>query len=330
MYRGQPVVVTDILRDPLWEPYRGLVEPHGLRACWSTPILAHSGKVLGSFAMYYREPRSPSPAETRALEMATHLAGIAIERRLAREERERLRQAQADLAHINRVTTMGELAASLAHEIKQPITAAAINAKTCLRWLARDEPDVSEAREAASRLVTDVTRAADIISRVTFLFKKGAPQHELVDVNELIREMIVLLRNEAARYSILIRSELAENLPKVMGDRIQLQQVFMNLMLNGIEAMKGMGAAGELTISSQYADNHLLVLVIDAGVGLPPHQEDQIFNAFFTTKIGGTGMGLSISRSIVESHGGRLWATANTERGTTFHLSLPVHVEAHE
>jgi len=330
MYRGQPVVVTDILRDPLWEAYRGLVEPHGFRACWSTPILAHSGKVLGSFAMYYREPRSPSPAETRALEMATHLAGIAIERRMAREERERLRQAQADLAHINRVTTMGELAASLAHEIKQPITAAAINAKTCLRWLARDEPDVSEAREAASRLVTDVTRAADIISRVTFLFKKGAPQHELVDVNELIREMIVLLRNEAVRYSILIRSELAENLPKVMGDRIQLQQVFMNLMLNGIEAMKGMGAAGELTISSQYADNHLLVLVIDAGVGLPPHQEDQIFNAFFTTKIGGTGMGLSISRSIVESHGGRLWATANTERGTTFHLSLPVHVEAHE
>jgi signal transduction histidine kinase len=331
MYRRQPVVVTDILQDPLWEAYRGLVEPHGLRACWSTPILAHSGKVLGSFAMYYREPRSPSPAETRALEMATHLAGIAIERRLAREERERLRQAHADLAHINRVTTMGELAASLAHEIKQPITAAAINARTCLRWLARDEPDMSEAREAASRLVTDVTRAADIINRVSFLFKKGALQHELVDVNEVIREMIVLLRNEAARYSILIRSELGEDLPRVMGDRIQLQQVFMNLMLNGIEAMKDMGVAGELTIKSQRTeDNQLLVSVIDTGVGLPPHQEDQIFNAFFTTKIGGTGMGLSISRSIVESHGGRLWATANSERGTTFHLSLPVQVEAHE
>src|SRR6266404_9065611 len=328
MYRGQPVVVTDILRDPLWEAYRGLVEPHGFRACWSTPILAHSGKVLGSFAMYYREPRSPSPAETRALEMATHLAGIAIERKLAREERERLRQAQGELAHINRVTTMGELTASLAHEVNQPIAAAVTDANTCLRWLTRDHPDLEEAREASSRVVKDATRAAEIISRVTFLFKKGAPQHELVDVNELIREMIVLLRNEAVRYSILIRSELAENLPKVMGDRIQLQQVFMNLMLNGIEAMKGMGAAGELTISSQYADNHLLVLVIDAGVGLPPHQEDQIFNAFFTTKIGGTGMGLSISRSIVESHGGRLWATSNTERGTAFHLSLPVHVEA--
>ena len=135
MYRREPVVVTDILQDPLWEPYRDVAEPYGLRACWSTPILAHSGKALGSFAMYYREPRSPSPAETRALEMATHLAGIAIERKLAREERERLRQAQADLAHINRVTTMGELTASLAHEIKQPITAAVTDARTCLRWL---------------------------------------------------------------------------------------------------------------------------------------------------------------------------------------------------
>ncbi|HMJ21416.1 MAG TPA: MEDS domain-containing protein, partial [Terriglobales bacterium] len=163
MYRRELVVVTDILEDPLWEAYREVAEPYGLRACWSTPILAHSGKALGSFAMYYREPRSPSPAETRALEMATHLAGIAIERKLAREERERLRQAQADLAHINRVTTMGELTASLAHEIKQPISAAVTDAKTCLRWLHRNEPDVAEASEAASRIVTDVTRAAEII-----------------------------------------------------------------------------------------------------------------------------------------------------------------------
>src|SRR6266403_6024306 len=130
MYRREPVVVTDILQDPLWEPYRTVVEPYGFRACWSTPILAHSGKALGSFAMYYREPRSPSPAETRALAMATHLAGIAIERKLAREERERLRQAQAELARINRAATMGELTASLAHEIKQPIAAAVTDANT--------------------------------------------------------------------------------------------------------------------------------------------------------------------------------------------------------
>jgi len=456
MYRREPVVVTDILQDPLWEPYRTVVEPYGLRACWSTPILAHSGKVLGSFAMYYREPRSPSPAETRALEMATHLAGIAIERKLtheqlqrseaylaeaqrlshtgswafdtrgpvywseenfriwgfdpqqglpnresvlqrihpedrggviehvqkavreggdyviefrivlpggtvkhiqglghpvfsasgeltevvgtqldvterkrAEEERERLRQVQADLAHINRVTTMGELTASLAHEIKQPIAAAVTNAKTCLRWLGRDEPDVAEAREAASRLVKDAMRAADIISKVSLLFKKDVLQRELVDVSELAREMIVMLRSEANRYSISIRTELAEDLPKVIADRVQLQQVFMNLMLNGIEAMKEMGSGSELVIKSEIGDGQLLISVSDTGVGLPGEQADQIFRAFFTTKDNGTGMGLPISRSIVESHGGRLWVTDNGGRGVTFHFTLPKTVAAH-
>jgi len=324
MYRREPVVVTDILQDPLWEAYREVAEPYGLRACWSTPILAHSGKALGSFAMYYREPRSPSPAETRALEMATHLAGIAIERKLAREERERLRQAQADLAHINRVTTMGELTASMAHEIKQPISAAVTDAKTCLRWLGRAEPDIAEAREAAERSVKDVMRAADIISSISLLFKKGALQHELVDVNELIREMIVLLRNEAARYSISIRSDLAEDLPQVMADRIQLQQVFMNLMLNGIDAMKDLSTARALTIRSQRVkDGQLMISVSDTGIGLPAQQPEQIFSAFFTTKAQGTGMGLPISRSIIESHGGRLWATSNSERGAIFHFTLP-------
>jgi PAS domain S-box-containing protein len=329
MYRRGPVIVTDILQDPLWEPYRGVAEPYGFRACWSTPILAHSGNALGSFAMYYREPRSPSPAETRALEMATHLAGIAIERKLAREERERLRQAQADLAHINRVTTMGELTASLAHEIKQPTTAALINAKTCLRWLGRDDPDISEAREAASRMVKDVTRAADIIGRISLPFKKGALQWELVDVNELVREMIALLRSEANRYSISIRTELAEDLPKVMADRIQLQQVFMNLMLNGIDAMKEMSGGSELIIKSEADDGQLLISVSDTGVGLPPEQADQIFRAFFTTKDNGTGMGLPISRSIIESHGGRLWAAGASGQGATFQFTLPARVAAH-
>jgi PAS domain S-box-containing protein len=328
MYRKEPVVVTDILQDPLWEAYRDVAEPYGFRACWSTPILAHSGKTLGSFAMYYREPRSPSAAETHALEMATHLAGIAIERKLAREEHERLRQAQADLAHINRVTTMGELTASLAHEIKQPITAAVTDAKTCLRWLGRDAPDLAEAREAASRMVKDVTRATDIIGRISLLFNKGAPQRELVDVNELIREMIVLLRSEANRYSISIGTELAENLPKVMADRVQLQQVFMNLMLNGIDAMKETTGRGELTIKSETSDDQLMISVCDTGVGLLPEQAEQVFKAFFTTKDKGTGMGLPISRSIIESHGGRLWAADNSPRGATFQFTLPAAMVA--
>jgi signal transduction histidine kinase len=281
--------------------------------------------------MYYREPRSPSPAETRALEMATHLAGIAIERKLAGEERERLRQSQADLAHINRVTTMGELTASMAHEIKQPMTAAVVDAKTCQLWLGRDDPNIAEASEAASRIVKDVMRANDIISSITSLFKKGDLQRQSVDLNELIREMIVLLRSEASRYSISIQGELGSDLPKVTADRLQLQQVFMNLMLNGIDAMKDTGTGGELTIHSQQNENgQLLISVGDTGVGLQPEQAEQIFNAFFTTKAHGTGMGLHISRSIIESHGGHLWATAHAGRGATFHFTLPKGDAAHQ
>jgi PAS domain S-box-containing protein len=251
------------------------------------------------------------------------------ERKRAEEERERLRRAQADLAHINRVTTMGELTASLAHEIRQPISAALTNAKTCLRWLGRDEPNAAEASEAASRLIKDVTRAADIISSISSLYKKGALQRELVDVNELIREMIVLLRSEANRYSIAIRTELGEDLPKVIADRVQLQQVFMNLMLNGIDAMKGTTGEGELTIKSESGDAQLLISVSDTGLGLAPEQADQVFRAFFTTKDKGTGMGLPISRSIIESHGGRLWAAENSPRGATFQFTLPATVAAH-
>jgi signal transduction histidine kinase len=192
-----------------------------------------------------------------------------------------------------------------------------------LRWLARNRPDVKEAREAASRLVKDTTRASDIIDRIRLLFSKGAPQRELLDVNEVIREMTLLLQHEATRYSISIRADLAADLPQVLADRVQLQQVLMNLMLNGIEAMKEMNPAGELTIKSQQDDNQLLIAVSDTGPGLPPEQAGQIFKAFFTTKPQGTGMGLPISRSIIESHGGRLWPTANAGRGATFHFTLP-------
>jgi PAS domain S-box-containing protein len=242
------------------------------------------------------------------------------ERKHAEEAR---REAQAELARVSRVTTMGEMTASLAHEVNQPIAAALTNANTCLRWLTRDHPDLEEAREAASRIVKDATRAAGIISRVRLLFKKSAPQHEPVDVNEAIREMIVFLRGEATRHKITVRIELAEDLPWIMGDRVQLQQVLMNLMVNSIEALKDVDAARELTVKSQRTEKEeVLVSVSDTGVGLPPQQSDQIFNAFFTTKPHGTGMGLRISRSIVESHGGRLWAADNSPRGTSFHLAL--------
>ena len=453
-YFGNQVIVSDIASDPLWINFRDLALTHSLRACWSTPIFSAEAKVIGTFAMYYREPRSPSSREQDIIGQITHLAGVAIQHKMSedalrrsesylaeaqrlahtgswvwrvsgkealhlsdewyriyefdpkrgmpnREQRlerihpedrakylatidqaaatnsnydiefrlllpggtvkyihslghpvldpsgkavkfvgsttditdrnraeEELRQAQADLAYMNRVTTMSELAASLAHEIKQPIAAAVTDANTCLRWLTRESPDVEEARQTAARIVKDATRAAEIISRIRTLFKKGSVERELVDVNETIREMIVLLRSEATRYSVYVRTDLAGDLPQVMADRIQLQQVLMNLMINGIDAMRDANGTRELVIKTRRGENeHLVLSVSDTGVGLPP-EKDKIFNAFFTTKVHGTGMGLAISRSIVESHGGRLWASDNPPRGASFYLTLSASIEA--
>ena len=244
------------------------------------------------------------------------------ERKQAEEEHERLRQELADLAHLNRVSTMGELTASLAHEIKQPIGAAVTNADACVRLLDRDQPDIPEAREAALEMARDARRAADIIDRVRSLYQKGSSQLDTVDINEVIGEMVIMLQNEAKRHSVTIRTDLAKELPLVMADRVQLQQVLLNLMLNGIEAIRE--ASGELSIKSQLAhDAQLLISVSDTGVGLPTEDAGQIFDPFFTTKDKGTGLGLAITRSIVASHGGRIWATANSGRGSTFHFTLP-------
>jgi C4-dicarboxylate-specific signal transduction histidine kinase len=223
------------------------------------------------------------------------------------------------------------LTASVAHEVNQPIGAAITDANTCLRWLTRDQPDLEEARAAAQRMVKDGIRAGEIISRIRLLFQKGTPEWELVDVNEVIREMIVLLQNEITQHFISVRTELAKDLPQVMGDRVRLQQVLMNLMINSIDAMKDAPGTREIGIKSQPAGNEqLLVSVSDTGVGLPPKQADQIFNAFFTTKPHGTGMGLRISRSIVDSHGGRLWAAENSPRVAIFYVTLHTKVEARE
>jgi len=245
-------------------------------------------------------------------------------RQRAEQERERLRQLEAGLAHINRVSTLGEIAASLAHEIKQPIAAAITSANSCMEWLAHEPPNLDRARAAAGRIDKYGNRAAEIIDRIRSFYKKSPPQRELVDMNEIIQEMITLLKGEADRYSVAVHAELSPELPKIMADRVQLQQVFMNLMLNGIEAMGDSG--GQLTVKSQLQGSQFQFSVSDTGVGLPTEKMDQIFSAFFTTKPQGSGMGLAISRSIVESHGGRLWATSNDERGATFHFTLPTHV----
>lgn len=243
------------------------------------------------------------------------------ERKRAEQERERLRRLEAELAHMNRISMMGELAAALSHELKQPLTATMTNANACLRWLKRGE--LEEAKTSVTMILQDGHRATEIIDRLRSFYTKGAPrQRELVDVHEVIREMLVLLRTKSMRHSIPIRTDLAAQLPPVLGDRVQLQQVLLNLMLNGFEAMRDTG--GELTIESRLGgDGAVLVSVRDAGEGLPADSADQIFKAFFTTKPQGSGMGLAISRSLVEAHDGRLWATPNEGRGATFHFSLP-------
>jgi PAS domain S-box-containing protein len=250
------------------------------------------------------------------------------DRKHAEQERERLRQLEGDLAHINRINMMGELAAALAHEIKQPIAASITSANALLRWLAHDPPDLERARAAAARIEQDGNRAADVINSLQSFYRTGTPsERHIVDVKEIIGEMTVLLRIEADRHSITIHPELEADTPKILANRVQLQQVFMNLMLNAIEAMKDTG--GELTIRSRvHPEGGLIVSISDTGIGLSAESTEQIFDPFHTTKPQGTGMGLTITRSIVESYGGQVWATANQGAGATFHFILR-ETEAH-
>jgi PAS domain S-box-containing protein len=288
------------------------------------------GEIFSFESVHRRKDGTVFPVEIRVRPFwhGDHQFGLTVvrditERKRAEAERERLRQLEGELAHIDRVNMMGELASSLAHELNQPIAAAITSASACLRWLAHNPPDLERARAAIMRIEKDGSRAAEIIQRIRAFYKTGAPpQLESVDLNTVASDMLALLREEAARHSVSLRTELAPQLPQIVADRVQLQQVLMNLMLNGIEAMTD--SAGELTIRSQSTnDGRLQISVSDTGVGLPSEKLDRIFNAFYTTKPQGTGMGLAISRSIIEAHGGRLWATANAERGATFHFSLP-------
>src|SRR5882762_6866862 len=248
----------------------------------------------------------------------------------ARESERRYREMQMEVAHANRVATMGQLTASIAHEVNQPIAAAATNAEAALRWLGARPPDLQEVGQALGRIVKDAHRAGDVIGRIRELIKKAPSRKDRVDINEAIREVIELTRGEAAKNGASVQTALGEGLPLIEGDRVQLQQVVLNLIVNAVQAM---GAVAEgpremLITTAQAEPDGVLVAVKDSGPGVAPESLEQLFVPFYTTKPGGLGMGLSICRSIIEAHGGRLWVTANLPRGAIFNFTVPTHPDS--
>jgi C4-dicarboxylate-specific signal transduction histidine kinase len=250
--------------------------------------------------------------------------GTAMDVTDRKQAEEALRQAQADLAHVSRVTTLGEMAASIAHEVDQPLSGVVINANACLRFLSGATPNLVEVRDGLQAIARDGRRAADVIARIRALARRTVTEKEPLDIDEVIREVVALAEEEARRTRARLRTELAGNLPRVLGDRVQLQQVVLNLLLNGLEAMHAVvGRPRELVISTQReAADRVRVVVRDSGSGIDPQLADRMFEAFHSTKRGGLGMGLSISRTIVEQHGGRLWAVPNDGPGTTFQFTV--------
>jgi C4-dicarboxylate-specific signal transduction histidine kinase len=244
-----------------------------------------------------------------------------------RESERRYREMQMEVAHANRVATMGQLTASIAHEVNQPIAAAVTNAQAALRWLAAQPPDLEEVRQALDHIAKDANRAGDVIGRIREIIKKAPSRKDRLDINEAIREVIELTRGEAAKHGASLQTALAKGLPYIEGDRVQLQQVVLNLIVNALQAM-GAVAEGprEVFITSARAEpDDVLVKVKDSGPGLAPANLEQLFAPFYTTKPDGLGMGLSICRSIIEAHGGRLWVTANHPRGAIFSFTMPTH-----
>src|SRR3989442_117300 len=449
-YLNEQVIAADLTSETRWAAYEWcpMALAHGLKACWSTPISSTAGKVLGAFALYYDEPRTPTPLHQSLIEQFTHIASIAVERaqsdaalkrseaflaeaqrlsstgsfswRVATDEitwseqlyrifefdqgvpvtleligsrvhpedipllhdmierardagtdfeyelrlqmpdqsikylhmvahgtrdqdgrleyigavqdvtarrlsEQALGKAQSELAHVARVTTLSTLTASIAHEVNQPLSGIITNASTCLRMLDADPPNVAGARETAQRTIRDGNRASDVITRLRALFGKQSTTTEAVDLNEATREVIALSLSELQGGGVVLRAELADGLPRVTGDRVQLQQVILNLLRNASDAMSGVDdRPRQLLIRTERAGgDRVRVTVRDAGVGIGPQAMDRLFDAFYTTKSGGMGIGLSVSRSIVEKHHGRLWVEQNDGPGATFAFSIP-------
>jgi C4-dicarboxylate-specific signal transduction histidine kinase len=349
---GKASWVDDIRTDPRFSPWRVAALARGYASCIAVPLIAHSKQrgavdLRGTLNLYSAECNAfdESAVEhytglaTSVVHAVTALRGdladdlahgvTALRARAERKQAEdALHQAREELAHVTRVTTLGELAASIAHEVNQPLAAIVADANACLNWLAADRPDLDSVREALAAIVKDGDRAAEVITRIRALLSRSSVVHRPCDLGEIIRDVLVLVGPELGRHETTLEMSLAPDLPPVMGDRIQLQQVLLNLLLNAAEAVRDVPPARRRLVVRSTFEQHddgfwAVVAVEDAGVGFSEEQAARLFEAFYTTKPGGLGMGLSISRSIVDRHAGQLWATANPGHGATFHFALP-------
>jgi PAS domain S-box-containing protein len=321
MYLGQRVIVTDILTDPFWQDHRDVARKFGLRACWSMPIFSPRRQVLGSFAMYYTEPREPSDGELRLIETAADIARIAIEQQRSYQEADAQRR---QLAHLNRVATLGELSGALAHELSQPLTAVLTNAQAARHFLNRQPLDVEQIRGAVDDIIRNDKRAGAVIDRLRALLRKGESARQPVDVADVVREVIDLAVGELTSRRITVKSALAPASPPVLGDRVQLQQVVLNLVLNACDAMNSTHERDRQLLFSTRADDGFVELAVsDRGPGIPDGQLERVFEPFVTFREQGLGLGLAISRSIVTAHGGSIRAENNADGGATFRCLLP-------
>jgi len=316
------IVVEDVLADPSFTPHMKIVATAGYRAVQSTPLISRSGEPLGMLSTHFRRPHRPSERDLRLLDLYARHAAEIIERRRADES---LRRLQEDLAHVARISTMGELTASIAHEVNQPLAAVSTNADACLRWLMRREPNLEEARDALERIIRESNRAGDVISRIRALSSKTTRQRTRLQLNDIVREVLTLAQSKLMSQQISLTVDLSATLPEVLGDRVQLQQVLLNLILNAIDAIQPVvDRPRELRIRTSAAiTGEVQLIVCDSGVGLDSLTQKRLFEPFFTTKPEGMGLGLSLSRRIVQTHGGQLRATPNSDCGTTFLIVLP-------
>jgi signal transduction histidine kinase len=326
---GRPVAYNEVSSDPRFAPWRDRAREHGLKSVAALPLTV-DGRVIGALLVYADEPGAFDEKETDLLlQAAIDLAhGVALLRTSKERQsaEEALKKTEEELARVARVTAMGELTASIAHEVNQPLAAVVTNGNASLRWLSNDPPNFDEARLALRNIVRDGNRASDVIARIRAVLRKSEPAARRLDLNEIIREIVALTQGEADRRGASLRTDLALNLPSVMGDRVRLQQVLLNLVINALDAMNDvMDRPRIIRIRTEAREpKSILVAVEDSGIGLGPEKESRLFDAFYTTKPEGLGMGLSISRSIIEEHGGRLWAAPNEGPGATFQFTLPV------